>query len=72
MYTVQRQRLGLNGPVVCKPKYSMTSLCSTAAPDCRTGQTKADIAHAFNLSRCLQYLKHIFSIFFFDLSDIRA
>ena len=27
-------------PVVCKPKYSMTLLCSTAAPDCRTGQSK--------------------------------
>jgi hypothetical protein len=27
-------------PVVCKPKVSMTSLCLTAAHDCRTGQTK--------------------------------
>ena len=27
-------------PVVCKPKVSMTSLCLTAAPDCRTSQSK--------------------------------
>ena len=27
-------------PVVCKPKVSMTLLCSTAAPDCRTCQSK--------------------------------
>ena len=26
--------------VVCKPKVSMTSLCSTAAPNCHTGQSK--------------------------------
>ena len=47
----QRQRLGLMRPVVCKPKDSMMSLCSTAAPDFHTGQSKGryrTCSRAFN------------------------
>ena len=36
-------------PVVCKLRVSMTSLCSTAAPNCNTGQSKGRYqTRAFN------------------------
>ena len=41
-------------PVICKPKVSMKSLCSTAASYCHTGQTKGryHTRARFNPSRC--------------------
>ena len=41
-------------PVVCKPKFSMTSICSTAGQTAILTKAKAGIVCAFNptLSRC--------------------
>ena len=60
--------IGLKRPVVYKPKYSMTTLDSRTAPDCRTSQAKVDIAHTLIQSQ----LSSLFiSVFFHAVKGIR-